>query len=95
MAFRPCFFYFFDTPEVTKIVLPKVIQNFILSLLDLGTEPKKFFFLFFRVSYNAGRDYRVPPLSFFSTLCDFFQKILSAVVENTLTHSSPFPIFEP
>ena len=26
MAFRQCFF--FDTPEVTKLVLPKVLQNF-------------------------------------------------------------------
>ena len=26
MDFRQCFF--FDTPEVTKIVLPKVLQNF-------------------------------------------------------------------
>ena len=29
MAFRQCFLKnFFDTPEVTKIVLPKVLQNF-------------------------------------------------------------------
>ena len=32
MAFRRCFFHFFlhffETPEVTKIVLPKVLQNF-------------------------------------------------------------------
>ena len=32
----------FDTPEVTKIVLPKVLQNFKLPLLAQGTEPKRF-----------------------------------------------------
>ena len=44
MAFRQCFF---DTPEVTKIVLPKVLQTLKeyakLYLLAQGTEPKKFF----------------------------------------------------
>ena len=34
--------FFFDTPEVTKIDLPKVLQNFNLPLLAQGTEPKKF-----------------------------------------------------
>ena len=41
MAFRQCFFV--DIPEVTKIVLPKMLQNFKLSLLAQGTEPKRFF----------------------------------------------------
>ena len=35
---------FFDTPEVTKIVLPKTLQIFKLYLMAQGTEPKKFFF---------------------------------------------------
>ena len=48
--------FFFDTPEVTKIVLPKVLQNFILFLLAQGTAEPKRFFLFSRVTYNTGRD---------------------------------------
>ena len=55
MAFRQ---YFFDTPEVTKIGLPNVLQNFELYLLGQGTEPKSF--SFFRVTDNTGRDKRVP-----------------------------------
>ena len=47
MAFRQCFLYFFfDTHELTKIVL----QNF--------TVPQGF--LFPRVTYSTGRDERVP-----------------------------------
>ena len=34
--------WFFDTPEVTEIVLPKVVQNFKLPLLAQGIEPKWF-----------------------------------------------------
>ena len=63
--------FFFDTPEVTKIVLPKVLQNFILFLLAQGTEPKRFFFFFPRnIQYWA----RLKGLSVFSALCDFFLK---------------------
>ena len=54
MALRQCFF--FDTPEMTKIVIPKIIQNFKLYLLAQGTEPKRFFF-FLRETYNTGRDF--------------------------------------
>ena len=39
MAFRQ---NFFGTPEMTKIVLPKVLQNFKLPLFAQGTEPKTF-----------------------------------------------------
>ena len=44
MVFRQCFSsIFFDISEVTKIVLPKVLQNFKkLYLLAQGTEPKWF-----------------------------------------------------
>ena len=42
---------FFDTPEVTKRVLPKVLQNFKLHLLALENEPKGFFSL----TYITGR----------------------------------------
>ena len=52
MAFRQ---RFFDTPEVTEIVLPKVLQNFKLHLLAQGTEPKTFLF-FFRVTHITGRE---------------------------------------
>ena len=61
MAVRQCFF--FDTPEVTKIVLPKVLQNFKLYLLAQGTEPN-FFSFFPRI-----RQYRV---RLKSTLSIFF-----------------------
>ena len=39
MAFRHCFL---RPPELTKIVLPKVLQNFKFHLLAQGTEPKSF-----------------------------------------------------
>ena len=39
MAFRQCFL---RPPELTKIVLPKVLQNFKFQLLARGTEPKSF-----------------------------------------------------
>ena len=47
--------FFFDTPEVTKIVLPEVLQKIKLYLLTQGTKPKRVF-LFFRVSYNTEQD---------------------------------------
>ena len=46
---------FFDTPEMTKIVLPNALQNFKLYLLAHETERKNFF-LVFRVTFNIGRD---------------------------------------
>ena len=39
MAFRQCFL---RPPELTKIVLPKVLQIFKFHLLAQGTEPKSF-----------------------------------------------------
>ena len=39
MAFRQCFL---GPPELTKIVLPKVLQNFKFHMLAQGTEPKSF-----------------------------------------------------
>ena len=58
MAFRQCFF---DTPEVTKIALLKVLQNFKLYLLAQGTEPK--IIPFFRVTQYRAR-LKGPPFSF-------------------------------
>ena len=58
---------FFPTPEVTKIVLPKVLQNFKLYLFAQGTEPKKFFLLFPRnIQFRARL--KGPPFVFFSAL---------------------------
>ena len=62
--------FFYDTTEVTKIVLPKVLQNLILFLLAQGTEPKSFF-LFYHVTHNTGRD-RLKGLSVFSHCATFF-----------------------
>ena len=61
---------FFDTPEVTKIVLPKVLQNFLLYLLDQGTGPKRFFLFPRNIQYRARLE--GPPFQFFSGLRDFF-----------------------
>ena len=71
MAFRQCFLnFFFDTPEVTKIVLPKVLQNFKdakLYLLVQGTEPKRFH------AYHTIPDkIKGSPFQFFLALRDFF-----------------------
>ena len=73
MAFRQSFFihFIFYTPDGTKKVLPKVIQNFTLPLLAKGTEPKTK--KVSRVTYNTGRDQSFP-LSVFSALWDFFRK---------------------
>ena len=35
-----------------------------------------FVYSIFNVRYKTGRDYRVPPLNFFSALCDFFSNFL-------------------
>ena len=52
--------FFFDTPEVTKIVLPKVLQNFKktpnCTFGPRELNEKVFFSFFFRVTYNTGRD---------------------------------------
>ena len=42
MAFSQCFF--FDAPEVTKIVLPKFLQNFKLYLFARELNQKGFYF---------------------------------------------------
>ena len=72
MAFRQCFL---RPPELTKIVLPKVLQNFKFHLLAQGTEPKSF-------PHNIQcRTRPKGPLSVFSALRDFFseKKILQRV----------------
>ena len=94
MAFRQCFL---RPRELTKIVLPKVLQNFKFHLLAQGTEPKSFPHniqcrtrpkgpsSFFWVLRQTG--YRKipkgPPFHFFRR-CDFFQKIFITVEENSL-----------
>ena len=45
--------FFFDTPEVTKIVLPTVLQNFKLYLLAQGTESKGFPFYPRNIQYRG------------------------------------------
>ena len=67
MAFRQSFFiyFIFYTPDGTKKVLPKAIQNFTLPLLAKGTEPKTK--KVSRVTYNTGRDQSFP-FSVFSAL---------------------------
>ena len=62
MAFRQCLFSIHLKSEVTKIVLRKDLQKFKLYLLAQGIEPERFFFLFFRVTYNTGREYRKPTI---------------------------------
>ena len=64
--------FFFDTPEVTKTVLPKVLQNPKLYLLVQVTEPKRFSFIPRIIQYRTRL--KGPPFSFFSTLRDFFRK---------------------
>ena len=64
MAFRQCFL---GPPELTKIVLPKILQNFKFHLLAQGTEPKSF-------PYNIQCRTRPkgPPFSFFRHCETFF-----------------------
>ena len=70
MAFRQCFL---RPPELTKICLPKVLQNIKFHLLAHGTEPKTF-----PHNIQCRTRPKGPPFSFFSALRDFFpEKILS------------------
>ena len=64
---------FLHKPKVTKIVLTKVLQNFILPILAQGTEPKRFLFFSRNIQYWARL--KGPPFSFcrhFATFFDFF-----------------------
>ena len=83
MAFRQCFF---KPPELTKIVLPKVLQSFKFHLLAQGTEPKSFphniqcrtrpkvppsqFFRHCETFSEKKFPQRVPPSIFLGLLCD-------------------------
>ena len=60
MDFRQCFFlkFIFDRPEVTKIVLPKVLQNFILLGFPRNIQ--------YRTRPNG------PPFQFFFRHCETF-----------------------
>ena len=83
MTFRQCFFkIFFDTPDVARIVPPKVLQNFKLPLLAQGTEPKRF-----RCNIRYRTRLKGPPFQFFSALRDFF-------LENNFPKGSPLQFFE-
>ena len=66
MAFRQCL----DVSEVTKIVLPKVSQNF-EKTPNCTCWPRELNQKGFPRKYNTGRDQRVPTLDFLA-LCDFF-----------------------
>ena len=73
---------FFDTTEVAKIVLPKVLQNFKLYLLAQGTEPKRFSFFPRNIQYRARL--KGPPSIFWSLATQW-------MLENT--KRSPFQFF--
>ena len=94
--------FFLRPPALTKIVLPKVLQNFKFHLLAQGTEPKNF-------PHNIQSRTRPkgPPFSFLA-LRDFFsEKFFSPKCppsiflgfatdwDNTLKLCCLFPIFEP
>ena len=67
MAFRQCFL---RPSDLTKIVLPKVLQNFKFHLLAQGTEPKRF-------PHNIQcrtRPKGPPPFQFFRHCETFFGK---------------------
>ena len=76
MAFRQCFL----RPELTKIVLPKVLQNFKFHLLALGTEPKSF-----PHNIQCRTRPKRPPFQFFRHCETFFreknfpQKVLPSI----------------
>ena len=61
--------FFLRPPELTKIVLPKVLQNFNFHLLAQGTEPKSF-----PHSIQCRTRPKGPPFSFFRHCETFFRK---------------------
>ena len=91
---------FLRSPELTKIVLPKVLQNFKFHLLAQGTEPKSFphniqcrtrpkgppFQFFFGIArlFFGKKFPKGSPFQFFWRCETFFKKNFSAVEENTL-----------
>ena len=81
MAFRQCFF---DTPEVTKTVLPKLLKSLTLYLLVQGIEPKRLSFFPRIIKYLARLKY--PPFKFFRH-CETlkFFSFSGAPAENTMT----------
>ena len=68
--------FFFYPHELTKIVLKSSTKYYCTKLHYLAqrTEPK-WFYLFFRVTYQTGRDQRVPPFNFFRHCETFFLEI--------------------
>ena len=60
---------FLRPPELTKIVLPKVLRNFKFHLLAQGTEPKSF-----PHNIQCRTRPKGPPFQFFSALRDFSGK---------------------
>ena len=62
--------FFFRPPELTKIVLPKVLQNFKFHLLAQGTEPKSF-----PHNIQCRTRPKGPPFSFFGIVRLFGKKI--------------------
>ena len=63
---------FLRSPEVTKIVLPKVLQNF-EKTPNCTCWPKELNQKDSRVTYNTGRDRRDPSLDVFRHCTTFFQ----------------------
>ena len=74
----------FDTPEVTKLVLPKVPQNF-KETPNCTCWPKKLNQKGFPRNIQYRTRPKRPPFQFFSALRDFFRKKIS--------QSSPFNFF--
>ena len=84
------FHFFFDTPEVTRIVQRKVVQNFKktpnCTCWRKELNPRN-------IQYRTRP--KGPPFQFFFGIVRLFQKIVAgAVEENTFPLWSPFAIFE-
>ena len=86
------FYFFFDTLEVTKIVLPKVLQNF-EKTPNCTCWPKELNQKGFPRNIQYRRRLKGPPFQFFRHCETFFIKGFQFT--NTLTFWSPFAIFEP
>ena len=68
-GFLSVFFkFFFDTPEVNKIVLPQKFYNILRRRQIVTVGPKNSTKKVSGVTYNTRGDQRAPPFSFFSAL---------------------------
>ena len=97
MAFRQCFFKDQNRPELTKIVLPKVLQN-LQKTPKCTWWPKELNQKGFPRNIQYRTRPKCPPFQFFSALWDFFRKKIFVKVfpiHQYLEICSPFAIFEP